>query len=76
MYVYRQTETYPDLFTVGFYMPDGKWEPESDHAQACDAAARVHYLNGSTDAELIEKLEKRLANLETWAGRQAGAPAW
>jgi hypothetical protein len=29
MYVYIQSE--PGLYTVGFYRPNGKWEPESDH---------------------------------------------
>jgi len=28
-YVYIRSE--PQLWTVGFYKPDGKWEPESDH---------------------------------------------
>ena len=37
-----------DLYTVGFYGPDGKFEPESDHSTRADAAARVHYLNGGT----------------------------
>ena len=54
-YVYIKSEkaqTFPDgshcndLFTVGFYTPDGKWEPESDHTTTESAAARVHYLNG------------------------------
>jgi hypothetical protein len=35
-----------ELFTVGFYKPDGKFEPESDHDSKQKAAARVHYLNG------------------------------
>jgi uncharacterized protein YbdZ (MbtH family) len=34
------------LWTVGFYTPQGKWEPESDHKTAEEAATRVHYLNG------------------------------
>ncbi len=34
------------LWTVGFYAPNGKWEPESDHSTAEAAAARVAYLNG------------------------------
>ena len=44
MYVYIQSE--PSVWTVGFYTPDGKWEPESDEHSKEDAAARVHYLNG------------------------------
>jgi hypothetical protein len=35
-----------DLFTVGFYTPEGKWEPESDFSTRTEAAKRVHYLNG------------------------------
>lgn len=46
MYVYRQSES--QLWTVGFYTPDGEWEPESDHTSHTEAADRVHYLNGGT----------------------------
>lgn len=35
-----------NLWTVGFYKPDGNWEPESDHDSAEEAEARVSYLNG------------------------------
>lgn len=38
-----------DLYTVGFYRPDGSWEPESDHETKESAAARCHYLNGGKD---------------------------
>lgn len=44
MYVYQSFES--GLWTVGFYDPNGKWIPESDHKTSEDAAARVHYLNG------------------------------
>ena len=44
VYVYRQTE--PGVWTVGFYDPQGRWHPESDHASAESAAERVHWLNG------------------------------
>lgn len=44
MYVYVQSE--PRLWTVGFYDPQGKWHPESDHASSDKAAERVHWLNG------------------------------
>lgn len=47
MYVYLKSE--PQLWTVGFYSPDGKWNPESDHGTPEQAAARVHYLNGGRD---------------------------
>jgi hypothetical protein len=43
-YVYIRSES--RLWTVGFYDPSGKWQPESDHESANEAADRVHYLNG------------------------------
>ena len=46
MYVYFQSE--PNLWTVGFYTPNGVWTPESDHANKESAAERVHYLNGGS----------------------------
>lgn len=45
-WVYKQTDANPDLWTVGFYDPDGKFEPESDYSDSEEAAKRVHYLNG------------------------------
>ena len=44
MYVYRETDR--GLYTVGFYSPDGKWHPESDHDTSELAANRVAFLNG------------------------------
>jgi hypothetical protein len=44
MYVYKKTEL--NLWTVGFYTPDGKWIPESDYGNKEEAAERVNYLNG------------------------------
>ncbi len=57
-WVYKQSE--PGLWTVGFYEPNGKWQPESDHDTAASAAARVHYLNGGNSAELLEALKALL----------------
>lgn len=45
-YVYVEPE--PRLFTVGFYGPDGRWNPESDHGTREKAAERVRFLNGDT----------------------------
>lgn len=45
MYVYIKSE--PELFTVGFYDPSGKWHAESDHRDENEAAKRVAWLNGS-----------------------------
>lgn len=44
-FVYIQSE--PTLWTVGFYDPDGKWQPESDHGSSDEAAKRAAWLNGS-----------------------------
>jgi hypothetical protein len=44
MYVYIKSE--PNLWTVGFYKPDGEWVAESDWSSSEEAAERVHYLNG------------------------------
>ena len=43
MYVYIRTD---GCWTVGFYSPDGKWHPDSDHSTQEEAGKRVHYLNG------------------------------
>lgn len=58
-YVYIRSE--PGLWTVGFYKPDGKWEPESDHDSRDDASRRVARLNGGTasDADTYSLAEVR-----------------
>ncbi len=48
-YVYIRTEH--DLWTVGFYKPSGEWVAESDHDTSELAAARVAWLNGSTQEQ-------------------------
>lgn len=40
-----------DCWTVGFYRPDGKFEPDSDHKTPEAAAERVHWLNGGCRIE-------------------------
>lgn len=49
MYVYIESER--GLWTVGFYSPDSKWHPESDHNSTEKVAERVHYLNGGHSEE-------------------------
>lgn len=44
MYIYKKTES--QLWTVGFYDPDGDFNAASDHSSEQEAAERVHYLNG------------------------------
>lgn len=39
-------ETMPQVWSVGFYSPEGKWHRDADYNSTADAAARVHYLNG------------------------------
>ena len=46
VYIYSKVDR---LWVVGFYSPDGKWHPDSDHANRDDAAKRVHYLNGGSE---------------------------
>lgn len=52
MYIYIESEHNSEgsLWTVGFYKPNGEWNPESDHDTKESAAERVHYLNGGTDS--------------------------
>ena len=51
MYVYIHSEhsATHDLYTVGFYDPNGEWQPESDWPTKDDAVKRVHYLNGGKE---------------------------
>jgi hypothetical protein len=44
MWVYQRTE--PELWTVGFYTPDGEWKTDGDFDSPEEAADRVHFLNG------------------------------
>lgn len=50
-WIYILSEHGPDynLYTVGFYDPNGKFQGDSDHNDREEAAKRVHYLNGGTD---------------------------
>jgi hypothetical protein len=72
-YVYIQSG-YADegarLYTVGFYAPDGTWEPESDHADPELAAARCAYLNGGGDVVLHKDMAATLT-----AAQEAGTAA-
>lgn len=47
-WVYKRTEE--QLWTVGFYRPDGTWEATSDHGTEAEAAHLVHYLNGRANS--------------------------
>jgi hypothetical protein len=54
MYVYIESEHNPEgsLWTVGFYSPDGKWNPDSDHNSKESAADRVRWLNGGHEGRI------------------------
>lgn len=66
MYVYIQSE--PGLYTVGFYDPDGQWQPESDWNTRAEAASRVAWLNGSPQENAVmntlKVLDQRISRLE------------
>ncbi|RJQ30306.1 hypothetical protein C4565_00545 [Candidatus Parcubacteria bacterium] len=47
MWVYLRTDN-GKIWTVGFYDPEGKWQPDSDHTEREEAAKRVHWLNGGS----------------------------
>jgi hypothetical protein len=59
MYVYlpNSSESHDSAarFTVGFFDPNGLWQPESDHASAEAAADRAHYMNGGTGKRALER---------------------
>ena len=50
MYVYKRSEK--QLWTVGYYDPNGEWFSESDHGSDTEAAERVHWLNGGLSGEI------------------------
>ncbi len=39
-------ESEPELWTVGFYKPDGTWVGEGDYHVKAEAMLQVHFLNG------------------------------
>lgn len=55
-WVYLRSE--PNLWTVGFYDPQGNWQPDSDHSSPEEAAKRVHYLNGGTPEPELRPVEE------------------
>lgn len=60
VYVHSEHSANHDLFTVGFYAPDGKWHPDSDHSDRQEAAKRVHYLNGGKEEEIQSPMERAI----------------
>jgi len=67
-WVYVRSES--QLWTVGFYSPDGEWHPDTDWDSKEEAAKRVHYLNGRSNeketinAELLEACHYAVSYLD------------
>lgn len=59
LWLYIRSE--PQLWTVGHYDPNGKFNAESDHPSSEEAAARVHYLNGGLSPEEKKALREPAA---------------
>jgi len=76
MYVHIKTE--PTLWTVGFYDPSGRWQPESDWDNKEDAAKRVNFLNGGKSDIYLQALNKiARADEKEWQGVDIyGNPVW
>ncbi len=71
-YVYIESENWTDedgirrrLYTVGFYKPDGSFEPESDHEDKGEAADRVAWLNGGAPYWIVARVAESLGAEET-----------
>jgi hypothetical protein len=72
-YVYVRSE--PTLWTVGFYQPNGRWEPDSDHGSAKEAAARVRWLNGGAYADAEAQTLVAVRDLvERWDADRSAFP--
>ena len=65
MWVYQKTES--DLWTVGFFSPNGTWYTDIDCDSQDNAAARVNYLNGGVNESTLQEI--RNAILETVGSR-------
>ncbi|MBF6329790.1 hypothetical protein [Nocardia transvalensis] len=57
-WVYMRTE--PQLWTVGFYTPDGEWKTDSDYGSREEAAERVSWLNGGQHAERQSRSQRQM----------------
>lgn len=66
MYVYIKSK-HEELWTVGFYAPDGEWHPASDHTRETDAQWQVHFLNGGSAPDLLTVCEKIMVWLDRLA---------
>lgn len=55
--VHGKEQHVANMWTVGFYDPEGKWVPETDHSSFKTAAERCSYLNGGKDPhqEMVQR---------------------
>jgi hypothetical protein len=61
-WVYIRSE--PTLWTVGFYDPSDRWQPESDHGTSEEAAKRCAWLNrGAVAAQVEQETIERIARV-------------
>lgn len=64
MWVYIETER--NIWTVGFYDPDGKFKTDSDHDDREKAGERVAFLNGGPSMECKDLREFKEAVEKHW----------
>ncbi len=62
MFIYIKSE--PNLWTTGFYKPDGSWYPESDWPTPGEAAQRTAYLNGAPNEKWVQTVEECIQSLK------------
>ena len=56
MYVYIETKK--EIYTVGFFSPDGTWHPDSDFGSKLEARTLIHYLNGGNTGRATEYVKE------------------
>jgi hypothetical protein len=71
-WVYIQS-TFPGeyLWTVGFYDPQGQWQPEGDFDTKEAAANRCHFLNGGSEQGAHESVAEPLRSIVNGIARGA-----
>lgn len=62
VWVYVRSDA--QLWTVGFFDPNGTWHTDSDHSTRESAAKRAHYLNGVPDWNIEERIDSLEASLK------------
>jgi hypothetical protein len=73
-HLYKQVES--GMWEVGYYDPDGYWQPESEHDNANAASQRVHYLNAGVSLPIFYAyLQIELNLVASGLLRSAGAMA-